>query len=160
MNTVELRRTLLKCCTGLALVTLLSACGSNGNGTPSPSPSPSPSPTPTPTPTPTGVSFSTSIQPIFNTHCISCHTSTGIGNILVLNSGTYTNLVNRPAVTNPPGIAGTLVIPGDSANSVLFKRISGDISPLLLRMPLGGPFLSATDQNLITTWIAEGAKNN
>ena len=152
MNPIELKKTMLKCCTGLALVTLLSACGSNHNGTPAPITPP----IIPPAPISTGVSFAAKIQPIFNTHCNSCHTRTGIASLLVLNSGTYTNLVNRPAVAG----TGTLVIPGDSPNSVLFRRISGNLSPPLLQMPLGGPFLSADDQNLIKTWIDEGAKNN
>ena len=153
MNPIELKKTMLKCCTGLALVTLLSACGSNDNGTPAPITPP----IIPPAPISTGVSFAAKIQPIFNTHCNSCHTRTGIASILVLDSGTYTNLVNRPSVAG----TGTLVIPGDSANSVLYERISKNgLLPTQLQMPLGGPFLSADDQNLIKTWIDEGAKNN
>jgi hypothetical protein len=74
----------------------------------------------------------------------------------VLNSGSYANLVNRPATRS----AGTLVIPSDAVNSVLFKRITGDLSPLLLQMPLGGPFLSTAELTLIKNWIIEGALNN
>lgn len=161
MNPVGLRRAMLKCCTGLALVALLSACGSSGNGTPTPSPSPSPSPTPTPTPAAPSVSFITSIQPIFNAHCIRCHALNESASLLVLNSGAYNNLVNRPSNAAGPNPTGTLVIPGNSAGSVLFQRVSKlGLSTDLLQMPLGGPFLSASDQNLIKTWIDEGAINN
>src|SRR6185369_12148019 len=104
-------------------------------------------------------SFATQIQPIFNANCIKCHTLSGAASLLILDIGAYTDLVGRPAVTS--GSTGTLVIPGDSANSVLYERISKNGLPAnQLQMPLGGPFLSAADQTLIKTWIDQGAKNN
>jgi len=106
------------------------------------------------------VSFSADIQPIFTAHCTGCHSVTGIASFLVLNSGTYANLVDRPATRSP----GTLVISGGgdaaAANSVLLNRVTGDLSPLLLRMPLGGVPLTTTELNFIRFWIIEGAKNN
>jgi hypothetical protein len=82
----------------------------------------------------------------------------------VLDSGAYTDLVGRPSAvdaTNLISPVGTLVIPGNSAGSRLYQRISGIGLPFPeLQMPLGGPFLSANDQNLIKSWIDEGAKNN
>jgi len=150
MSPIELRKAIVKCCSGLVLATMMSACGSDGGGTATPS---------TPTPTPTAVSFATNVQPIFNARCISCHTRTGVANFLVLDIGAFNNLVNRPTATS--GNTGTLVIPGDSSNSVLYERISKNGLPAnLLQMPLGGPFLSTDDQNLIKTWIDQGAKNN
>ena len=157
MNPVELRRTMLKCCTGLALVTLLSACGSSSNGTPTPSPTP----TPTPTPIPTVVSFAAKVQPIFNVHCVGCHKVNGAASFLVLDTGAVTNLVNRPSITSGAPPNSILVIPGNSASSVLYERISKNgIQPNQEQMPLGGPFLSADDQNLIKTWIDQGAIDN
>lgn len=110
--------------------------------------------------TPTGptsnVSFVSSIQPIFTSHCTSCHTQGGTSSFLPLVSGvSYNNLVNK---TSTQSGGGTLVIPGNSADSILYKRVSG--SSVGNQMPKGGPFLSTTDQNLIKTWIDEGAKDN
>ncbi|HXE97120.1 MAG TPA: hypothetical protein VN642_11975 [Dongiaceae bacterium] len=153
MNGRELKTTVAICCTGLVLTALLSACGGSSDSTPT---------TPTTTTTTTPVSFSAKIQPIFNARCLGCHTTTGAASILVLNSGAYNNLVNRPtAAASTPTPQGILVKPGDSANSILYQRVSGIGLPSVQeRMPLGGPFLSAEDQNLIKTWIDEGAKNN
>jgi hypothetical protein len=79
----------------------------------------------------------------------------------VLNSGTFNNLINRPSNAAGLNPTGTLVIPGDAANSVLFQRVSKQNLLIdLQQMPLGGPFLSAADQTLIKNWIIEGALNN
>jgi hypothetical protein len=155
MNSRDLNKTVAKLCMGLALTALLSACGGNGSTSDS-----TPAPVST---TPTNVSFSAKIQPIFNDHCLGCHTSTGAASdILRLNTGAYINLVNRPtAASNTPTPQGILVKPGDSANSILYQRVSGiGLPDVQLRMPLGGPFLSADEQTLIKVWIDEGAKNN
>ncbi|MBM2839044.1 MAG: Cytochrome c protein [Deltaproteobacteria bacterium] len=74
--------------------------------------------------TPTGptsnVSFASSIQPIFNSFCVSCHQTGQISSFLPLTTGvSYSNLVNKTS-TQPSG--GTLVIPGNSADSVVYKR--------------------------------------
>ena len=126
---------------------LLSAClyGCGGGGGDS-----------TPTGPTSNVSFASSIQPIFTSFCISCHTPGGTSAFLPLTTSvSYSNLVNKTS-TQPSG--GTLVIPGNSADSVLYKRISG--SSVGDQMPKGLPPLGTTDQNLIKTWIDEGAKNN
>jgi hypothetical protein len=152
MNPIQLRKRVVKCCTGIVLATMMSACGSDGN--------PPSTPPATPPATPAAVSFATDIQPILNANCIKCHTLAGpAGNILVLDIGAYNNLVNRPAVTS--GSTGTLVVPSDSVNSVFYERISKNgLQTNQLQMPLGGPFLSAAQQTLIKTWIDQGAKNN
>lgn len=112
--------------------------------------------TPTPTPAPT-VSLATDIQPIFNANCIGCHSATGVAGFLSLASGAaYGNLVNKPATKT----SGTLVIPGNSANSVLYQRISNVGLPAgAAQMPIGS-VLSAANQNLVKTWIDQGANNN
>jgi hypothetical protein len=117
------------------------------------------------------VSFSNNIQPIFDTYCIACHRAGGIAGFLPLTPGvSYANLVNAPAVK--PTVPGTLAIPGNSASSGLYIRVSGilpDGSPLdptgalLLRMPQGGPFLDELNPDAMTaikTWLDEGALNN
>jgi CHRD domain-containing protein len=110
-----------------------------------------------------GVSFASHMQVIFNTYCIGCHTANGIGGFMPLTLGvSYANLVNVPAVK--PLLPGTRVIPGDSANSVLYIRVSGvGLADQSLRMPQGGPFLDTLNPSAIPAikaWIDEGAKNN
>lgn len=109
-----------------------------------------------------GVSLSNHIQAIFNTYCIACHTSGGFGGFMPLTLGaSYANLVNVPAVQ---AFSGTRVIPGDSDNSVLYRRVTGTGLPNQnLRMPQGGPFLDTLNPSAIPAikaWIDEGALNN
>jgi hypothetical protein len=109
-----------------------------------------------------GVSFSNHIQAIFDTYCIACHTAGGFGGFLPLTPGaSYANLVGVAAVK---ALAGTLVIPRNSADSVLYKRVSGTgLSDQILRMPQGGPFLDTLNPSAIPAikaWIDEGALNN
>ena len=102
------------------------------------------------------VSFATDIQPIFNSNCTVCHISLGQASFLPLTDGdSYGNLVNK-ASTYTTG--GTLVIPGNSTDSILYKRISGASAGA--QMPKGGTPLNTDDQNFIKTWIDEGALDN
>lgn len=111
-----------------------------------------------------GVSFSNHIQVIFNTYCVACHTANGFAGFLPLTTGvSYANLVN--VQTQPLSVLpGTLVIPGNSSDSVLYKRVTGAGLPdQILRMPQGGPFLDTLNpsaESAIKAWIDEGALNN
>ncbi|MDO8444609.1 MAG: Ig-like domain-containing protein [Deltaproteobacteria bacterium] len=101
-------------------------------------------------------SFATDVQPIFDSNCIVCHISLGQAAFLPLtNDVSYSNLVNKPSTYTS---GGTLVIPGNSTDSILYKRISG--ASVGAQMPKGGQALSPTEQNTIKTWIDEGALNN
>jgi Protein of unknown function (DUF1549)/Protein of unknown function (DUF1553)/Planctomycete cytochrome C len=77
-------------------------------------------------------------QAIFAESCYGCH-------------GAGQQMGNLRLDTN----AGKAVIPGDSANSLLMKRITG--SGGLARMPLGGTALSAAKIATIGKWIDAGA---
>ncbi|MEK7850372.1 MAG: Ig-like domain-containing protein, partial [Deltaproteobacteria bacterium] len=102
------------------------------------------------------VSFATNVQPIFNSECTLCHMSGGQAAFLPLTDGvSYYNLVSK-ASTYTAG--SKLVAPCDSSNSILYKRISGTSAGP--QMPKGVSALSSSDQNLIKTWIDEGALNN
>lgn len=108
------------------------------------------------------VSFANNIQPILSNNCTLCHvsaggiTSSGNASFLPLNSEvSYANLVNKGSTYTSGGM---LVIPGNSSESVLFKRVSGITAGA--QMPKDRPPLSSSDQNLIKTWIDEGALNN
>ena len=77
-------------------------------------------------------------QTIFAESCYGCH-------------GAGQQMSNLRLDTNP----GKAVIPGDSANSLLMKRITG--AGGLARMPMGGAALSAAKIALIGKWIDAGA---
>lgn len=96
------------------------------------------------------VSLATQIQPIFTANCtLNCHSPGGIFAALNLTTGnSFASLVQ----SIPPR-----VIPGSSATSLLYLRVSGATLP---RMPLGLPPLSVADQTLIQNWIDQGAANN
>lgn len=126
----------------ILLLACLYGCSGGGGGS-------------TPTGPTSNVSFASSIQPIFTSFCISCHTPGGTASFLLLTSGSYSNLVNKPSTFTS---GGTLVVSGNSADSVLYKRVSG--SSVGARMPKGLAPLSSSDQDLIKTWIDEGAKDN
>lgn len=127
----------------LILSACLYACGGGGGGS-------------IPTGPTSNISFASSIQPIFNSSCVSCHQTGQISSFLPLTNGvSYNNLVNKTSTFTPEG---TLVIGGNSTDSVLYKHVSG--SSVGAQMPKGLTPLSTTDQNLIKTWIDEGAKAN
>ena len=98
------------------------------------------------------VSYSRNIQPIFDQNCISCHPNSGNLNLTASNS--YNELVNVTA----SAYQGTLVIPGDSENSILYKKIDGS-NTYGSNMPLGRS-LPANQIAMIKRWIDEGAQNN
>jgi mono/diheme cytochrome c family protein len=108
----------------------------------------------------TDPSFASQIQPIFDGHCIRCHKPERIAEFLDLSSGaSYSALVGISSVLTAGG--DLLVSAGDSANSVLYMRISGtglDNSEDI--MPQGTAALSSANLALIASWIDSGAKNN
>lgn len=116
------------------------------------------------------VSFSADIQPIFNTFCtIGCHQSGGTASFLslmnevdsknIVISYAYANLVNKSSTSTTGGIS--LVKPCDSANSVLYQRISGiGLDPSEQKMPQNSSLLDQDLQNLVKKWIDEGALDN
>jgi cytochrome P460 len=107
---------------------------------------------------PPPVSFKWRIQSLLSAMCTECHRSSGTAGFLQLTSdASYTALVNQPA----PKTTGTLVVPGDSVNSVLYQRVSGIGLPAgTARMPFGKGPLSSGNQNIIKIWIDQGANNN
>jgi len=94
------------------------------------------------------VSYSTEVQPIWDSNCIGCHGSSGG---LDLHSGvSYADLVNFPSQGSPPMLR---VKPFDPANSYLWIEVSTD------QMPPGPP-LSGAEKTTIQNWILQGALNN
>ena len=108
------------------------------------------------------VSFATHIQPIFNSNCTTaCHQAGGTAStfLILTNDVAFTNLVNKSSTQTTGG--GLIVKPGDSANSVLYQRISGTgLAGGEQTMPQNRSLLTSVDQTFIKTWIDEGALNN
>ncbi len=115
--------------------------------TPAPTPTTVPE-APTSTPAPAvgqGVSFARDVLPVLVQSCSICHGGTAG---LFLDS--YENVMRG-------GASGPEVVPGNPDASPIIRRVRGIDQP---RMPLGGPFLSDAQIDLIAAWIADGALNN
>ena len=137
----------------LLLAVGVAACGSD-----SPT-APTTTPTPTPTPTPGALTATlSSIQSVvFNDSCIGHHGDHATDADLDLRDGqSFSNLVNRQSIQ----VALDLVEPNDAENSYLIHKLDGRAGIVGDRMPVGGPFLSAADIDVIKQWINAGAANN
>lgn len=113
---------------------------------------------------PTGdiVSFSQDIQPIFDASCVVCHSAGGFADLegialRLTASESFNGLVNQPSSQRADL---TLVVPGDSASSLLFQKVSSAMPPIGSTMPLVGGPLPADQSGLIRDWIDQGAMNN
>jgi len=98
------------------------------------------------TPTP-GISFGLDIQGIFTTSCARapfCHVPGGRTPMSLQSGVSYANIIN-------------ILVPGDSASSYLFQRVSVNDPPAFPQMPLNRPPLSLATQDLIKNWIDRGA---
>ena len=78
---------------------------------------------------------------VFQKNCAGCHGDTGFAKGYLL--------LDRSAMVK----AGK-VTPGNAAESILYKRISGAVEPI---MPDGGPKLPESDIDVIRQWIDDGA---
>lgn len=106
------------------------------------------------------VHYDNQIQPIFNDHCIVCHSGPNPppfipGGGLNLEAGqSHGNLINEPSSQDGSWIR---VVPSDLDVSLLFHKINCNTPPVGVRMPQGGPALSAAQQALFRDWINQGA---
>src|SRR6266851_2856279 len=90
--------------------------------------------------------FSKDIAPIFAAYCIGCHAANVKMGSLDLDTmeGIKTG-----------GNHGTILVPGNSAESRLYLMVAGKASPA---MPLSGKSLAAGEIETIRQWIDAGAK--
>ena len=95
---------------------------------------------------PQTIDFSRDIYPIFERSCHSCHGP-------ALQQGKL-RLDSRQEVLSG-GQSGSIIQPGDAAESTLYQRVAGLND--LVRMPMGGE-LASDEIELIRTWIEEGAE--
>ncbi|MCX7706376.1 MAG: hypothetical protein N2204_00010 [Anaerolineae bacterium] len=120
---------------------------------PTEAPTPTAAPTDPPSPVPTeapvqaaAVTFSKDIQPLIERRCINCHGGKdGIKGGLSMK--THADLMKG-------GESGAVIIAGDPANSLLVQLIvKGE-------MPKRAPKLPQAEIDLISAWVAAGAKND
>ncbi len=103
---------------------------------------------------PLPVDYVTQIQPIFTSHCISCHSGAAAPQGLKLDSAnSFANLVNVNSNEVP---SLQRVKPSDPDNSYIVQKIEGTAA-VGVRMPRNLPPLSGAQISLIRQWISEGA---
>jgi ankyrin repeat protein len=93
------------------------------------------------------VDFARDVQPLLRTHCYSCH------NVSV-QSGNFRLDRRRDSMPNRVGANNARIVPGNSGQSRLYQRVSGNQAGL--QMPPTGA-LSPEDVRTIRTWIDQGA---
>lgn len=102
------------------------------------------------------VTLSRDVQPIFTANCAfaGCHAGSAPQLGLDLSAGeAFASLVNVDSLWIPQL---KRVVPGDSANSFLYQKVSQDSPAAGARMPIGGS-LTAAEIDLIRRWIDGGA---
>ena len=90
------------------------------------------------------ISYSATIQPIFETNCTPCHINSTRNNL---------SLSNYASITSGDSNNGPVIVLGDHSNSLLWQKVNSG------SMPPSGQ-LTSGQINLIATWIDEGALNN
>ena len=93
----------------------------------------------------TNISYSETIQSIFDTNCSSCHITSARNNLSLSN---YANIMLGNSDNGP------VIVAGDSTNSRLWQYVNFGT------MPPGNNNLTESQIGLIATWIQEGALNN
>jgi ankyrin repeat protein len=96
---------------------------------------------------PAKVDFGRDIQPLLREHCVECHGPSQQMKGLRLDR-------RRDALPSRVGANGARIVPGDSARSVLFRRLTGTKSGP--QMPPAGA-LPEQKIRLIQAWIDQGA---
>jgi ankyrin repeat protein len=101
-----------------------------------------------PAQTPAKIDFARDVQPLFRTYCYDCHGP-------ALQSSGFRLDRRRDSMPNRVGANGARVVPGNSAASRVYLRVSG--SQTGLQMPPTGA-LSPEQIGIIKGWIDQGAE--
>lgn len=93
-----------------------------------------------------GQGFERDLQPVFRQHCYGCHAS----NVKMgsLDVETHEGLLRG-------GNQGTILVPGNAAESRLYLTLAGKMEPA---MPMGGKRLSDAELEVVRKWIDSGAR--
>ncbi|HMF78033.1 MAG TPA: DUF1549 domain-containing protein, partial [Bryobacteraceae bacterium] len=94
------------------------------------------------------VDFEHDVQPVLATRCHACHSQEKRSGGLSL--ANYDDAIAG-------GRSGATIKPGQSAQSLIMQRITGEMEP---RMPLGGAPLAPAQIAAVKAWIDEGARPN
>ena len=97
------------------------------------------------------LTYQANIKPIIDANCVSCHVPGGAG---YEKSGL--RMDSREALLKGTKF-GTVVVPGSSVSSTLYRLVSGQADPSI-RMPHGQAALPDADVAAIAAWIDQGAK--
>lgn len=108
------------------------------------------------------VSFADDITPVFEKHCVSCHSESGEGAQSSAYLMTDYNNVMKGTTFGP------VVVPGSRMSSSLYLVVAGKTAPEIRMPPHNdesfaegrGVMLSAETIEMIGLWIDQGAKNN
>ena len=100
------------------------------------------------------VDYLLSVQPIFNNHCVTCHSGTFGSGVLELDS--FQRLIEGDSNNGP------VVLPFNADSSLLYKVLLRDSvivpnEPICCRMPKNADPLPIEQQATIYNWINEGA---
>jgi hypothetical protein len=110
------------------------------------------------------MSYKENVQPVFSGRCVFCHQIGGpsaFTGLLLTPLDSYGLLVNQlatqPSLSSGLTATGTRVIPFNSTDSVLYKRVTGAPGYTgALQMPASATSLSTNDLNNIKIWIDMG----
>lgn len=97
------------------------------------------------------IRFGTDIKPLLDSYCLACHG--GASPQSGFSVQTYNTVITS-------GLRAPNVIASNSGGSRLYIATTTSPSRDIDRMPQGGPYLTSDQQNLIKTWIDQGALNN
>jgi mono/diheme cytochrome c family protein len=103
------------------------------------------------------VSFQKQVLPIFEAHCIACHSR---GGVAVAASGLDLTSYKDLRYGSVHGVA---IVPFHSNFGSMMRYLKDNWeskNQYALKMPPLGPRLSPEDLKLISDWIDQGAKNN
>jgi len=115
--------------------------------------------------------FAGEIQPLFDRHCVRCHSVGGLGfnqtgggengGLNLTPGNSYNSLVNQSTFQLPDEAPKWRVRPGDPDESYIIQKISPGTPKFKSRMPTDGPpYVSVMEIQLIRDWILRGAPND
>ena len=101
------------------------------------------------------IDYLLNVQPIFNNHCVSCHSGTFGSGVLELDS--YERLIEGDSNNGP------VVFPFNADSSLLYRVLLRDSvivpnEPICCRMHTNAYPLPISQQTTIYNWINEGAQ--
>src|SRR4030095_16146283 len=94
------------------------------------------------------VDFARDVQPLLRAHCYSCHSAS-------LPSGNFRLERRRDSMPNRVGANGARIVPGNSAASRMYLRVSGNLAGTQMP-PTGAP--RSEEVEAIKAWIEQGAE--